>query len=164
MNVHVLLRHAHRRVHEVVDPLTAAEWELPDVCGIWSTKQVVAHLTGWAGYFEEFLAPHAGVARPTPHIDDYRALGEDGFNARHGTAAAGLAVDQVCSAYDAVWSRIFALAQQVPPTRWIDAGTLPWDPEGSLDDFAVYGYYGHHYEHAAQIEEFHNRRRRLTHV
>ena len=162
MNVHAILKLAHKRIHDVVDPLEEVEWDLPEVCGVWSTKQVVAHLTGWALYFEEFLSPHAGLVGTTAYLDDFRQLGEDGFNAKHGTPAADESVTQIRAAYDDVWSRILRLATRVSAERWRQTGTLSWDSQGSLEDFVVYAYYGHQYEHAAQIEEFHNRRRRVA--
>ncbi len=160
MRAHVLLQFAHKRIHEVADPLTESEWDLAGVCGEWSTKQVVAHLTGWAAYFEEFLAPYVGQTMATPLIDDFRQLGEDGFNAKHGTPAAASSAAQVMAAYDAAWRRVLDMAERIPPERWTEPGALPWDPHGSLDEFAVYAYFGHQYEHAAQIETFHDRRRR----
>ena len=161
MNVHAILKQAYKRIHDVVDPLEEADWDLAEVCGVWSTKQVVGHLTGWALYLEEFLAPHAGLEGTTVYLDDFRQLGEDGYNAKHGTPAADQSVAQVRAAYDDVWSRLLRLATQVTAERWRQTGTLSWDPDGSLEDFVVYAYYGHHTEHAAQIEEFHHRRRRL---
>lgn len=160
MRVHVMLTYAHKRIHEVTAALTETEWDLPGVCGEWSTKQVVAHLTGWAAYFEEFLAPHAGLTLPTPLIDDFKRLGEDGFNAKHGTPAAATSAAQVLNDYDAAWRRVLEMADRITPERWREPGPLAWDPEGALDEFAVYAYYGHQYEHAAQIEAFHDRRRR----
>ncbi len=162
MHTLVILKHAHRRIHEVTTALSEPEWGLPGVCGVWSTQQIVAHLTGWAAYFEEFLAPHAGVTLPSPYIEDFKQLGEDGFNAKHGTIAAALSPADVRAAYDMAWERVLAIATRVPPERWVEEGTLAWDPAGSLDDFVVYAYYGHQYEHAAQIETFHDRRRRAT--
>ena len=39
-----------------------------------------------------------------------------------------------------------------------EVGTLPWDGEDyALDDFLVYGYYGHKREHSAQIAAFRDR-------
>lgn len=164
MHTLVILKQAHRRIHEVTAALTEPEWQLAGVCGDWSTQQVVAHLTGWAAYFEEFLAPHAGVTLPSPYIEDFKRLGEDGFNAKHGTVSSALSPADVRVAYDTAWERVLAMAARVPASRWVEAGTLTWDPDGSLDDFAVYAYYGHQYEHAAQIETFHDRRRRAAGV
>lgn len=160
MNVMSILRYSRRKIPEVVEPLSEADWDLPGVCGEWSTKQVVAHLTAWASYFTEFLSPQAGLTVPTPFMDDYRQLDEHGFNDKHGTAASGLSTADVRLAYDAAWDRVLDMATRIPAARWAEPGCLPWDPEGALEDFVVYGYYGHQYEHAAQIEAFHDRRRR----
>jgi hypothetical protein len=160
MNRMTILHYTINRIPEVTEGMSAAEWALPNVCGTWSTLQVLGHLVGWGHYYEEFLAPFAGQPIPTPYMDLYRTTDEDTFNERYGTAAASQTPDAVLAAYQAVFQRISALAEAIPDEMWRKAGTLPWSKDGSLEDFLIYGYYGHHYEHAAQIEVFRDRLRR----
>jgi hypothetical protein len=160
MNRATILRYTIQRIPEVTAGLTAAEWALPNVCGTWSTLQVVGHLVGWAHYYEEFLAPFAGQPIPTPYMDAFRTTDEHTFNERYGSAASSRTPDELMAAYATVFQRITALAAAIPDEVWHKTGTLPWSQEGSLEDFLVYGYYGHHYEHAAQIEVFRDRLRR----
>ena len=149
-----MLRYGQQRVVGVVEGLLDEEWDTPGVCGFWSTKQIIGHLIGWEYYLEEFLAPFAGTLIPTPHIDDYKVLDEDAYNDKYGTSAAIRTPADLMQEFQAVNERVMALARQIPKETWHQLGTLPWSNKNDLEDFVVYGYYGHKYEHAAQIVVF----------
>jgi uncharacterized damage-inducible protein DinB len=153
MNPITILEYAHKTILTAVEGLSDAEWDAPNVCGTWSTKQIIGHLNGWEHYFEEFIAPFAGSPISTPYIDDYKTLDEHGFNDKHGTHESRSPSDLLAD-FNATYARIIALARHIAAEKWREQGTLPWSKEDSLDDFAVYGQYGHKYEHAAQIVVF----------
>jgi hypothetical protein len=148
------MRYAQTTVVQVVEGLSEAEWNTPGVCGVWSTKQIIGHLIGWEHYLEEFLAPFAGLPMSTPHIEDYKILDETAFNDKYAAIAAGRAAPDVMEAFQSAYNRCLSLAERIPPETWHETGTLPWSDREDLEDFIVYGYYGHKYEHAAQIRVF----------
>ncbi|MCC6614456.1 MAG: DinB family protein [Anaerolineae bacterium] len=154
MNPVGMLKYAQQRVVDAVKDLPDQDWDTPGVCGFWSTKQIIGHLIGWEYYLEEFLAPFAGQPIPTPHIDDYKILDEDAYNDKYGTSAATRTRADLMEEFQAVYERVAALARAISNETWHRFGTLPWSDKNDLEDFIVYGYYGHKYEHAAQIVVF----------
>ena len=149
-----MLRYGQQRVVDVVKDLPDHVWDTPGVCGFWSTKQIIGHLIGWEYYLEEFLAPFAGKPMPTPHIDDYKTLDEDAYNDKYGTAAAARTPADLMDEFQDVNERVLALASLISKETWHQLGMLQWSDKNDLEDFVVYGYYGHKYEHAAQIVIF----------
>ncbi|MDX2137718.1 MAG: DinB family protein [Chloroflexota bacterium] len=156
----VILRYAQATITDAVKDLPDAEWDTPNVCGVWSVKQIIGHLIGWEHYYVEFLAPFAGETMPTPHMDDYKALDEQAFNDKYGTAASSRTPTDLMAEFQAAYEQSIELAAKIPAETWHQLGTLPWNAEGDLEDFAVYGQYGHKYEHAAQIVVFRDQLKR----
>jgi uncharacterized damage-inducible protein DinB len=153
----VHLRYAQQIIIDAVKDLPEAAWDLPDVCGTWSVKQVIGHLIGWEHYVVEILAPFAGVTLATLHIDDYKALDEVGYNDKYGTAASSRTPADLMAEFQAAYEQSMTLAANIPADTWHQLGMLPWRSTDDLEDFVVYAQYGHKYEHAAQIMAFRDR-------
>lgn len=149
-----MLRYGQQRVVDVVKDMPDQAWDTPGVCGFWSTKQIIGHLIGWEYYLEEFLAPFAGKPIPTPHIDDYKRLDEGAYNDKYGTSAASRTPTDLMDEFNTAYQRVMALASLISNETWHRHDSLPWSDKNDLEDFIVYGYYGHKYEHAAQIGVF----------
>ncbi|MCA9911563.1 MAG: DinB family protein [Anaerolineae bacterium] len=157
-----ILEYGQRQVVNAVKDLPDAAWDTPGVCGFWSVKQIIGHLIGWEHYFEEFIAPFAGKPIPTPHIDDYKVMDEDAYNDKYGTAAATRTSIDLMAEFQTVNERVMTLAKLISEDTWRQLGTLPWSDSNDLEDFVVYGYYGHKYEHAAQIVVFRDKLNQQT--
>jgi hypothetical protein len=153
MNAHDILKYGHQTALGVLDQVPPAEWDTPNVCGVWSTRQILAHLAS----FEQVLAEVFGSfleGGPTPYLDQFVELGV-AFNDVQVPQRDSMTPEEVVSEYTTMHDRNSYLARQIPAARFVESGTLPWyGMEYALDDFIVYMFYGHKREHSAQIAVF----------
>ena len=155
MNLSGILKYGHQTVLNVVDGLPDKAWDQEGVCGVWSVKDVVAHLTSFEHMLVDVLNELLDGG-PTPYLDEFRTskqFNDDQVAKRKATSPA-----QVLTEYQDTHAKVMALAARIPPEQCRENGTLPWyGKEYSLDDFAVYSFYGHKREHSAQIALFKKR-------
>ncbi|MBC6934870.1 MAG: hypothetical protein DWB42_03435 [Chloroflexi bacterium] len=156
MNPSDILKYGHRHILRTLDGLDFDYWEIGGVCGIWSVKDIMAHLASYEHMLTEVLSPFAGVKQAaTPYLTQMGEMDPDSFNDTQVGARRGLPPADVLAEYNQVFSRVADLAVKIPPEVWRQTGALPWyGPEYDLDDFIVYTFYGHKREHGAQISVF----------
>jgi hypothetical protein len=166
MNAHDILKYGHRTVLRAIDGLPEAEWATGGVCGVWSVKDIIAHLASYEHVLEEVLSSFqsdsampssstGGSAMPT--LDAFIAPGGQ-FNDSQVALRTSSSHADVLAEYTSVYEHVIALAAQIPAELLSRAGTLPWyGMEYALDDLIVYSYYGHKREHCAQIAVFRDR-------
>jgi len=153
MNASDVLKYGHLTLLGTLDGLPSAAWETPGVCGVWSAKQIVAHLASYEEVLVDILIASLRPA-PTPALDRFRELG-DAFNDRAVAARDRLSPDAALAAYADAHAQVMALVADIPVETLRRPGTIPWyGAEYALDDLIVYMYYGHKREHAAQIAVF----------
>ena len=165
MNASDVLKYGHGTVLQAIDGLAAAEWEVGGVCGVWSVKNIIAHLASYELVLGEVLAsfqqhpvqPGASPGTPaTPMLNAFVAPGGQ-FNDTQ-VALRNYSHTEVLAEYTSAYEHVAALAAQLPAETFRQAGTLPWyGLEYALDDFIVYAFYGHKREHCAQIAVFRDR-------
>ncbi|MPZ98569.1 MAG: hypothetical protein GEU80_04370 [Dehalococcoidia bacterium] len=152
MNALEVLKYGHLTVLGTVEAVPEHLWDEPDVCGVWPSKGVIAHLASFELAFVDVLIECAGGG-PTPYLDAFRAGGS--FNDDEVARRLALPPAEVIREYTEAHEHSMDLAREVPRGRWSEPGTLPWyGMEYSLDDLVVYQYYGHKREHTAQIAAF----------
>jgi hypothetical protein len=166
MNAIDILKYGHATVLRAIDGLPEQEWQTGGVCGVWSVKDIIAHLASYELVLAELLAsfqpgtpmPSSSTgASPTPMLDAFIEPGgrfndaQVALRGSHGHA-------EVLAEYTGAYERVAALVAQLPAETLRQAGTLPWyGLEYALDDFLVYSFYGHKREHCAQIAVFRDR-------
>ncbi len=154
MNIVDILKYGHQTVLDTVEGFPAAEWETSGVCGVWSVKDILAHLTSFEHVLVDVLNT-LQTSGPTPYLD--RFAGE-GFNDAEVGKRKNETPLQVLAEYKETQSKTMNLVARIPAEKCRQPGTLPWyGEEYSLDDFVVYTYYGHKREHCAQIKLFRKR-------
>jgi hypothetical protein len=168
MNASDILKYGHGTVLQAIDGLAEAEWETGGVCGVWSVKDIIAHLASYEHVLEEVLSSfQSDSAMPrsstggsaTPTLNAFVAPGGQ-FNDSQVALRKLSSPADVLAEYTSVHQRVSALAAQVPAETLRQAGTLPWyGPEYALDDLIVYAFYGHKREHCAQIAVFRDHER-----
>ncbi len=160
MNSDDILKYGHLTVLAALEGLPESDWEMDGVCGIWSVRQIVAHLAS----VEQLLAEILGTLLapgPTPVLDQYLALGDDEFNARQVASRQSLSVAATQDEYVGHYEAVRQLWPSLPAPTRRRPGILAWyGEEYDLEDFLVYGYYGHKREHSAQIAVYRDRIRR----
>ena len=168
MNAQDILKYGHLTVLRAVEGLSEAEWEAGGVCGVWSVKDIIAHLTSYEHVLEEVLSsfqsdsamPSSSIGgSATPTLNAFVAPGGH-FNDAQVALRKDSSPANVLAEYASVHDQVVALAAQIPAETCRKAGTLPWyGEEYALDDYIVYAFYGHKREHCAQIAVFRDRER-----
>jgi DinB family protein len=153
MNARDVLTYGHLTLLGSIDGLTPDNAAVPGACGVWSIKQLVAHLATYEAVFADVLAADLGAVT-TPRLDRFLELGER-FNDITVAERDGLTFDQTIAEYTSCYEDAMASLDRIAPERLREPGTLPWyGLEYSLDDLIVYQQYGHKREHAGQIGVF----------
>lgn len=166
MNASDILRYGHATVLRAIDGLAEAEWATGGVCGVWSVKDIIAHLTSYELVLQEVLSsfqvdsamPSASPGTSaTPMLNAFiEPSGQ--FNDTQVALRSSYSHTDVLAEYTSTYEQVAALAAQLPAETFRQAGTLPWyGLEYALDDFIVYAFYGHKREHCAQIVVFRDR-------
>ncbi|MCL4262350.1 MAG: maleylpyruvate isomerase N-terminal domain-containing protein [Anaerolineae bacterium] len=153
MNALDILKYGHFTVLGSVKDLPEADWQTGGVCGVWSVKQIIAHLASFEQLLVEILENVSGSASG-PVLERYKA---DilAFNDEEVTARQNLNAAQTMAEYETLQAQTMPLLAQIPAAQRRENGLLPWyGAEYDLDDFLVYTYYGHKREHCAQIAVF----------
>lgn len=161
MNAADVLKYGHLWVLQHVDGFTDEMWEAPDVCGVWSSRQILAHLASFEHMLSELLDQFLDGGS-TATLDHY-ARSPERFNDVQVAMREGKTPAEVLAEYTEVQGRTMKQVVQLSADTLRKPGTLPWyGDEYALDDFIVYAFYGHKREHMAQIAVFLDRRQRQT--
>ena len=152
MNVQDVLKYGHLTVLRTIEGLPATDWETGGVCGIWSVRDIIAHLASYEHVLVEILSSLLDGSE-TPLLKEFTA--GPGFNDVEVGKRQHLTPEQVLAEYTDAQAETMTLAARLTPEFWRQNGTLPWyGAQYSLDDFIVYTFYGHKREHTAQINVF----------
>jgi len=153
MNAHDILMYGDRTLRAGLDAVPMNWWTQAGVCGGWSVKDILAHLTSYELCQAEALAGFVQPG-PTPTLDLLREQGSE-FNQRQVDARKDLSPQDVLRAYEDAHARLMEAVSSMPEALLSKVGTIPWYGESySLDDMLVYNNYGHKREHVAQINVY----------
>ena len=157
MNAPDVLRYGQLTLLAGLDGLPDEDWEAPGVCGVWSVRQIVAHLASYEAAIADVLQGVGDSAAATPTLDRMKA-DPAGFNDDEVAARAPLSCTETLAELTREHARALDLAGRIAPETYREPGTLPWyGREYSLDDLLVYMAYGHKREHVAQVCVFRDR-------
>ena len=155
MNTLDVLKYGHQTVLNTLDGVPQSEWETGGVCGVWSVKEIVAHLTSFEHLLAEVLLATFLEGGPTPAMDMMAQIGPLAFNDTQVDMRRDKTSGEILVEYQEAHTQIMSYIVQIPEEKRRENGTLPWyGPEYDLDDFIVYSNYGHKREHCAQINVF----------
>jgi hypothetical protein len=153
MNADDVFRYGHRTLLACVEGFPESEWETPGVCGVWSAKDVVAHLASYELATGDVFASVLGEA-PGPTLDLLLSRGAN-FNDEEVEQRRGQSPDEALAEYSAAYERAAHLLGRISLAHRRQNGILPWyGEEYDLEDVITYMSYGHKREHSAQIAEF----------
>jgi hypothetical protein len=152
MNAHDVLMYGHLWVHKHVDRLTDPhQWLEPGVCGVWSVKEIIAHLASFECLLVDVFHSTA-ESGSTPILNQFTSMNGDAFNAAQVSQRAGKSPAEVLAEYDANYEEVMRLLGKLDQDTLRQPGLIPWyGKEYSLEDLIVYQYYGHKREHMAQV-------------
>lgn len=153
MNANDVLKFGHDFVTRNLADLPREHWDQANVCGWWSTKDILAHLASFECVLVDVLNSYLGGG-PAPYLDQYTSH-EGNFNDTQVSRRQARTAAEVFDEYQARHLETMDLIAQIPPEKIRQAGSIPWyGQEYSLDDFIVYAFYGHKREHMAQVNVF----------
>ncbi len=153
MNAADVLHYRHQTVLTTLAEVPDSEWETGGVCGVWSVKEIVAHLASYEYVLIDVLNMFL-AGGPSPHLDVFSRF--DGqYNDSEVERRQALSGAEVLDEYQDAHAQVMSLITRIPDEKIRTPGTLPWyGAEYALDDFIVYTFYGHKREHCAQIHVF----------
>jgi uncharacterized damage-inducible protein DinB len=153
MNALDVLKYGHGTVLEAVDGLAEEHWHTPNVCGVWSVKEIISHLASFEYLLEDVLnSLLEGGA--TPVLDAY-ARDPLAFNDNEVDRRQDLGWEEALAEYKEMQACTQGLAERIPADLWTKKGALAWyGEEYDLEDLIAYSFYGHKREHCAQINVF----------
>lgn len=156
MNAVDVLKYGHQTVLDTVAGVPESEWETGGVCGVWSTKNIIAHLASFEHVLVDVLCTFLQEG-PTPSLDNFVGA-ETEFNDVQVDQRKEKSPRETLDEYNDTQARVLSLIVQIPPEKARETGTLPWyGMEYALDDYIAYAYYGHKREHMAQVTLFGDR-------
>lgn len=151
MNTHDVLKYGHLWVHKHLSDLTEEQMLVPGVCGVWSVKDIMSHLTSFEYVLVEVFQ-QCLEGGETPTLDELVSRDGDSFNELHVDRRKDRSAKEVIAEYDQQYKAGIALLGRMSERDLREPGTLPWyGNEYSIEDLIVYQYYGHKREHCAQI-------------
>ncbi len=153
MNASDILKYGQGTVLQAIEGLPEPAWETPGACGIWSIKDIIAHLASYEHVLVDVLMTCVRSS-PTPYLSKFTEPGGN-FNDLEVAARKGKSVKEVLDEFNDTYAQVMSLVTRIPVEMFRQTGTLPWyGMEYALDDFIVYTQYGHKREHSAQIAAF----------
>jgi hypothetical protein len=153
MNASDILKYGHGTVLQTIEGFPESAWETPGACGVWSIKDIIAHLTSYEHVILDVLSTLVSSG-PTPYLNKFTDP-DSNFNDTEVASRKGKSVKEVLGEYNDTNAQVMSLAARIPVETFRQTGTLPWyGMDYALDDFIVYTQYGHKREHSAQIAVF----------
>ena len=153
MNAVAILKYGQQTVLHTLEEFPEAAVEKPGACGVWSVKDIIAHLASYEEVLVDVLATF-GSLQPTPYLNKFTEPGGQ-FNDTEVDLRKSRTMSEVLAEFNDAHAQVMSLATQISSERFRQTGTLPWyGMEYALDDFLGYTFYGHKREHSAQIAAF----------
>jgi hypothetical protein len=153
MNATDILKYGQLTVLQTIDGFPETAWETAGACGVWSVKDIIAHLASYERVLVDILTSLTSGG-PTPVLSTFIELGGQ-FNDSEVNRRKEKTIHDVLAEFNDTHSQVMSLIVTIPPETLRQNGTLPWyGMDYALDDVIVYMYYGHKREHSAQIAAF----------
>ena len=153
MNARDILKYGQQTVLQTLHSFPEASWKTPGACGVWSVKDIIAHLASYERVLVDILTTFT-ESGSTPVLNSYVELGSQ-FNDIEVSRRKAATIQDVLAEFNDTHIQVTSLLVNIPSETLRQSGTLPWyGMEYALDDVLVYMYYGHKREHSAQIAAF----------
>jgi hypothetical protein len=153
MNAVDILKYGQGTVSQTLEGFPESAWETPGACGVWSVKDIIAHLASYEHVLVDVLTTFVDGG-PTPYLNRFIEPGGQ-FNDSEVAARKEKTFREVVDEFNDTHAQVMSLVTRIPVETLRQAGAIPWyGMEYALDDYIVYAFYGHKREHSAQIAVF----------
>src|SRR4051812_29895376 len=112
MNAYDVLKYGHSWLMRTIEGLPESAWDVPTVCGIWSAKDVIAHLASYEIVLVEILSDQLEDC-PTPYLDQFTDP-KGNFNDGQVDQRKDMTPDQVVAEYSNAHQQVLALVSKIP--------------------------------------------------
>ena len=96
MNIDDVLKYGNLTLLNSLNNVPMSEWETPDVCGVWSVKNIVAHLASYELLLSEILMSFIDAEVDKPLFEAY---GAGNFNDGQVDQRTNMTAEQVFQEY-----------------------------------------------------------------
>lgn len=153
MQTREMFDNGHHTLMQALDDTPEKLWEKSGVCGIWSVKDILIHITAFEIVLGDLLLALEGVEKDTKYLQDF--IYDVDFNDKIVLQNRHRTVDEIRNEYLNAHQRARTILAAFPDELVQMQGLIAWyGSQYDLDDFIAYTYYGHKVEHAAQIQIF----------
>src|SRR4029453_10088853 len=111
MNAGDILKYGQLTLLRTIDGLPDTDWATGGVCGIWSVKDIIAHLASYEQVLIEVLNTFLGSG-PTPYLDQFRDPSGK-FNDAQVALRQGKSSAEVLAELNGAHERVLALIAQL---------------------------------------------------
>lgn len=150
MDARTIMFYGNKTLLAALEGLDHDHWLVGGVCGVWSVKDIVAHMACYELLIGDVFGMFTGAAEKP--MFDRMAASYETWNDDTVAERRHLTPQAVLDEYLAAYTEKMARAEAIGAAKLAEVGTIPWYGDGyALDDYIVYTDYGHKREHAAQI-------------
>lgn len=123
------------------------------VCGTWSLKDVLGHLTSYERVRNDLLISYVAESPvATPFWDIITERGHLGYNDYESHRRKAENYDDILKEYLEFYKKNIELIPQIPHEKLMSIGTISWFyPQFDVEDFLIYSGLAHKLEHGSQI-------------
>lgn len=145
--VQALIRETNRRLELLIARLSVEEMNRSGAVGLWSVKDVLAHLAYWQRYAADILRAAAGGTTPDLVGDDET----ERYNASVVKQYYQRPLSRVIAEWHAAREELIDLLEDVSDQDLNDPTRFPWSQGRSLLDHIAGSSYAHEQEHIEQL-------------
>src|SRR5919109_2293148 len=124
MNAVDILKYGQGTVLQTIEGFPESAWETPGACGVWSVKDIIAHLASYEHVLVDVLSTFVGGGS-TPYLSKFIDPGGN-FNDPEVAARKGKSVKEVLGEFNDTHAQVMSLAARIPVETFRQTGTLPW--------------------------------------
>jgi hypothetical protein len=153
MNASDILKYGDSFLTQALNEVAQDYWNINGVCGVWSVKDIMAHLVSYELMLTDVLNLVMGVDTPAT---TYTSLMTDpAFNDNFVGDYQKYTSQEVLDEYHRLHAQNLAMIEEIPLEKRRQLGVVPnYGDAYDLEDYLVYSFYGHKREHGAQISVF----------
>src|SRR5436309_3455468 len=114
MNATDILKYGQLTVLGTIEGFPEAAWETPGACGVWSVKDIIAHLTSYECVLVEVLAGFVdSKGSATPYLDKFTAPGGQ-FNDAEVAMRKHKNLREVLDEFNDTHAQVMSLVAHIP--------------------------------------------------
>ena len=137
---------------DAIEGLTDEEMNEPGVCGDWSVKDIIFHLSMWEADLVKLLWQLSQGEKPSTAFFTNPSV--EATNAAWQEISQTRTLDQVIADFETVRKQTFRRVRLIPEDELSDPKRYPWLEGSALWEWIAGDSFEHEIEHAAQIREW----------